>query len=83
MSTHAENLRVLATLSKPGSSVLPTQIVVDSVVVATSRRLELEDEAAEAEREHLLEMLEDAGIEDDELPPDMNVEGDPTRNGAF
>lgn len=44
-----------------------------------------EDAIYEAQRQHLLEMLEEAGVDDDidELPVDLNPEGDPTRNGAF
>lgn len=44
-----------------------------------------EEDRIEAERERLLEMLDEAGAEDEyDWPPvDLNPEGDPTRNGAF
>lgn len=60
--------------------------VLESFVLTVQNEL---SDAVEAEledqRERLLEKLEDAGVESlEELEArDLNVEGDPTRNGAF
>lgn len=61
-------------------------LIVNADGEAEEAELADDDDAIyEARREALLESLEAMGIDDDldELPVDLNPEGDPTRNGAF